>query len=136
MHNSLKIISKLGLLLISFCSLGQENLVLNGDFEEYWECPDDATQIERCKYVYNPCSLLTSTSDYFNACYTSGSGGAPVGIPITNQGHQFAKSGDGMTGFLCVDATNYQYREYIQLSFSEPMQCGKKIFNRRILQLE
>lgn len=126
MHNSLKIISKLGLLLISFCSLGQENLVLNGDFEEYWQCPDDATQIERCKYVYNPCSLLTSTSDYFNACYTSGSGGAPVGVPETFNSFQYAKSGNGFVGFGCFDAPNFQYREYVELSLSTPTECGKK----------
>jgi gliding motility-associated-like protein len=117
------------ILLFFLCPLhihGQQNLILNGDFEEYWECPDDATQIERCKYVYNPCASVPSTSDYFNACYVPGSSGTPVGIPFTNQGYQFTKSGNGMAGFLCLDATNYQYREYIQLSLSEPTKCGKK----------
>lgn len=31
-----------------------------------------------------------------------------------------------MVGYLCLDASNFQYREYIQLSFSKPMECGKK----------
>jgi len=32
-------------LFLSDYSFGQQNLILNGDFEEYWECPDDLTQI-------------------------------------------------------------------------------------------
>lgn len=126
MHDSLKISYTLVLLLASFWSLGQENLILNGDFEEYWQCPDDATQIERCKYVYNPCASVPSTSDYFNACYVSGSGGAPVGVPNTSGGYQNSRSGKGMVGYVCMDSPGFQYREYIQLSFSEPLECGKK----------
>lgn len=110
----------------SFQVFGQQNLILNGDFEEYWQCPDDATQIERCKYVYNPCSLLISTSDYFNACYLPGSGGAPVGVPETFNSFQYAKSGNGFVGFGCFDAPNFQYREYVQLSLSTPTECGEK----------
>lgn len=113
--------------LFSFHAFGQQNLILNGDFEEYWQCPDDATQIERCKYVYNPCSLLVSTSDYFNACYTTGMG-APVGVPITSFGYQNTYTGNGMVGFGSEynSSNHYQYREYIQLSFSEELKCGKK----------
>lgn len=112
--------------LISFQVFGQQNLILNGDFEEYWQCPDDATQIERCKYVYNPCASAPSTSDYFNACYVPGSGGSPVGVPNTSGGYQNSRSGNGMAGYVCADGPNFQYREYIQLSLSEPMECGKK----------
>lgn len=105
---------------------GQQNLILNGDFEEYWQCPDDATQIERCKYVYNPCLSAPSTSDYFNSCYVPGSGGAPVGVPNTSNGYQNSKNGSGFVGLVCIDATNFHYREYIQLSLSKTMECGKK----------
>jgi gliding motility-associated-like protein len=113
-------------LLFTACGFGQQNLILNGDFEEYWECPNDATQIERCKHVYNPCLYVPSTSDYFNACYIPGSGGAPVGVPNTFDGYQNSKNGNGMVGLGFVDATEYQYREYIQLSFYKSMECGKK----------
>ncbi|WP_294673228.1 gliding motility-associated C-terminal domain-containing protein [uncultured Fluviicola sp.] len=108
--------------------MGQQNLILNGDFEEYWQCPDDATQIERCKYVYNPCESALSTSDYFNACYVSGSGGAVVGVPNTPFGYQEAYSGNGMVGFGSEynSSNQFEYDEYIQLSFSEKLECGKK----------
>lgn len=112
-------------LLFPVFSFGQQNLILNGDFEEYWECPDDATQIERCKYAYNPCASVPSTSDYFNACYTTGTG-APVGVPNTFNGYQNSKSGNGMVGLGCVDEVNFQYREYVQISFSKPLECGRK----------
>jgi gliding motility-associated-like protein len=112
-------------LLFVLPSFGQQNLILNGDFEEYWQCPDDATQIERCKYVYNPCATAPSTSDYYNVCYTPNFG-APVGVPINMSGFQYTKNGNGMTGFACSDEPDYHYREYIQVSFSETMKCGVK----------
>jgi gliding motility-associated-like protein len=114
--------------LFAFQTLGQQNLILNGDFEEYWECPDDATQIERCKYVYNPCENV-STSDYFNACYTPSANSTPVGIPnnFNPGGYQYPLSGNGMLGFLSVDGNmEFNYREYIQLSLVESLICGKK----------
>lgn len=113
------------LFLFTFQALGQENLILNGGFEEYWQCPDDATQIERCKYVYNPCAPAPSTSDYFNACFTTGMG-APVGVPNTSNGYQNSRNGEGMVGYVCADAPSFHYREYIQLSLSKPLECGKK----------
>lgn len=113
--------------------LGQQNLILNGDFEEYWECPDDATQIERCKNVYNPLPFddllpFSSTSDYYNACYSSGSSGSAVGVPNTMGGYQFPFFGNGMLGFGSFDNFNidHHHREYVQLSFSNTLVCGKK----------
>jgi len=114
-------------LFFTFQILGQQNLVLNGDFEEYWQCPDDATQIERCKYVYNPCETA-STSDYFNACYTPSANSTPVGIPFNFHpgGYQNAFSGNGMLGFVCADGNmEVHAREYVQLSLAEPLICGK-----------
>lgn len=109
----------------AFCFFGQQNLILNGDFEEYWQCPDDATQIERCKYVYNPCASAPSTSDYYNVCYVPNFG-ASVGIPSNMNGFQYSKHGNGMVGLFCSDQPGYHYREYIQLSFSEKMNCGDR----------
>ncbi len=109
-------------LLFSVRSFGQQNLILNGDFEEYWECPDDEAQIERCKYVFNPLSLSVSTSDYFNTCAT----GSNVVVPETFDGHQMPFSGNGMIGFLGMDnyPTYFSHREYIELSLTNQLICG------------
>ncbi|WP_343636170.1 gliding motility-associated C-terminal domain-containing protein [Fluviicola sp.] len=109
--------------LFTFHTLGQGNLILNGDFEKYWECPDNASQIERCKYVYNPCALNVSTSDYFNACFTTAS---TVGVPNTFLGYQSPRSGNGMVGYFCIDGPYSRYREYIQLSFCKPLEYAHK----------
>lgn len=81
-------------LLAYNCSFGPQNLILNGDFEEYWEFPDDETQIERCKHVYNPlyypAPSWSSTSDYFNECSNS-----IVNVPNFAFSFQQARSGSG-----------------------------------------
>ena len=101
----------------------QENLILNGDFEEYWECPDYAEQIERCKYVYNPLpygnlSGFNSSSDYMNSC------SAFANVPNTFNGYQHAFHGNGFIGIFNMDNPNFHYREYVQLEFSEELECG------------
>lgn len=113
-------------LLFSIRSFGQQNLILNGDFEEYWECPDDATQIERCKYVFNPLSLSVSTSDYFNSCANVNT----VSAPQTFEGYQLPFSGNGMIGFAPLNnyIDDYNYREYIELSLSEQLLCGNTYY--------
>lgn len=113
-------------LLFSFRSFGQQNLILNGDFEEYWECPDALTQLEKCKYVYNPCyhswtppspPVWSSTSDYFNSCATNSS---QVNVPNALFGYQNAYNGNGYIGMSNCDEFG-NYKEYVQLSFSESL---------------
>lgn len=100
--------------LLAFNTIGQENLILNGDFEEYWTCPDGMTQVEKCKFVYNPCETTPSTSDYYNNC------------DFMPYWEQFPRSGDGMVGFGAIDGiNNFHYREYVQLEFSETIGCAK-----------
>lgn len=101
--------------LLVFNSFGQENLILNPSFEEYWTCPDDWEQIERCKYVYNPCEAAPSSSDYFNNC------------DFMSYWEQFPRSGDGMVGFgaLYNEINHYYNKEYVQLQFSETIGCSK-----------
>lgn len=110
-------------LFLGSYSYGQENLILNGDFEEYWECPDALTQIERCKYVYNPClppnwqaPQWSTTSDYFNRCSSQ----FDCSVPNNTFGYQQPRSGNGYVG-LTHSQSFGDYKEYIQLSFSEPL---------------
>ena len=120
-------------MFFSVFSLGQSNLILNGNFEEYWICPDDATQIERCKNVFNPLPfndlmLFSSTSDYYNACSVPSSTTSSVDIPYTMNGFQLPRSGSGMLGFLSIENTysSDSHREYVQLTFEKKLVCGNK----------
>lgn len=105
--------------LLAFNTTGQENLILNGDFEEYWTCPDNLSQIERCKNVYNPITnnppFFVSTPDYFNSCDLSSNN---VSIPTNALGFQEAESGSGYLGFFMYKTLNSYYHEYIQLELS------------------
>jgi gliding motility-associated-like protein len=104
-------------------SLSQENLILNGDFEEYWDCPENYSEIEQCKHVYNPIvssqPLLSSTSDYFNECVVSN-----VGVPLNAFGYQQSRSGSGYVGLITYKKTTSDYNEYIQLEFSQTLSQG------------
>jgi gliding motility-associated-like protein len=113
-------------LLLAFNSTAQENLVINGDFEEYWACPDNVTQIERCKNVYNPLfyppPAWSSTSDFFHAC-----AGFPslAGSPYNEQGFQLPQSGNGYLGLSMSKSEFNYYNEYIQLEFSTVLEAGE-----------
>lgn len=87
-------------LLISFswAALAQENLVVNGDFEEYSDCPQTVTypaqvvkEIEKCVGWRTP---TYGTADYFNACTSN----QLVSVPLNTCGEQTPFSGTGYLG--------------------------------------
>lgn len=74
----------------------QTNLVYNGDFEQYSECPTNLStpgdlQIEKCLGWTAP---TYGTSDYFNECAS-----LYVGIPNNFFGNQNSQSGIAYAGF-------------------------------------
>ncbi|HMG15004.1 MAG TPA: hypothetical protein VK590_06135, partial [Saprospiraceae bacterium] len=94
------------LLTCSICN-GQ-NLVPNGDFEEYYHCPSNDGQIDSAKYWINP--SIIGTPDYFNPC-TTGNANAPN----TWIGFQQARSGVAFAGIFLFILPNANYREYIEV---------------------
>lgn len=112
--------------LLASNALGQQNLILNGDFEEYWECPTNLTEIEKCKYVYNPLNYpppaWSSTSDYFNSC----SSNSLISTPNNTFGFQDPRSGYGYVGFGNSKTATAYYNEYIQLELSEKLKKSIK----------
>lgn len=105
---------------------GQGNLVPNGDFEDYTQCPETSNQITLatpwindvggCE-LYNSCSppLFFPPDLYI----------ANVGVPENLGGEQFAHSGDGYAGiFTYGGATETNGREYLQVPLIEPLQSG------------
>lgn len=102
--------------LLSFFSKGQ-NLVLNGNFELYTQCPYMYTNIDDALYVHQPSD---GSSDYLNSC------GGPTSwmyIPDNIFGSQYAQCGEGY-GQIITYQDNGEYREYIEFELSQPLTPG------------
>jgi OmpA-OmpF porin, OOP family len=114
----------------------QQNLVPNGDFEQYTGCPWGADGIDR--YVlhwFTPWSLVKEdsmgSSDYFHEC------GHENFSPSSNVGGvQLPRSGEAYAG-ICIgqhyyrkdwDGKEYidEYREYLEVELSKFLQQGQK----------
>ncbi len=102
-------------------SLAQQNLVPNGSFEEYWECPTSYStpgdpQFEKCKYWFMP---TQGTSDYMNTCANPS---YIIGIPLNASGYQYSFDGNGYAGLFALHISIISpdnYREYIQTKLIE-----------------
>jgi gliding motility-associated-like protein len=114
-------------------SFSQQNLVYNGDFEEYSSCPDNASSPFEIPYQIEKCVGWTAptygTSDYFNACSVF-----PVSVSDNFGGNQLPYSGNGYLGGYFTSYTGgsgtdsysgIMWWEYIQGSLVEPLQNGK-----------
>jgi hypothetical protein len=101
------------------------NLVLNPSFENASACPTGfiGSASAGGLLITNWRFPTTGTSDFFNACQTTG--GNTIHIP-TNQcfGTQEPRTGRGFAGLFAMSTGNY--REYIQGELSAPMVPGKK----------
>lgn len=107
-----------------------QNMVPNGGFEEFNNCPTNWAGI-----VYSPSynafpnvkawisPLEMTTPDYFNACASVAS---KVNIPNTFLGPHDAHSGDGCAGIIAYNNSqqNGEYREYIEAKLDAPLIAG------------
>lgn len=107
----------------------QQNLVYNGDFEEYDSCPTNPSfpgdlQVEHCTGWTAPRKL--GTSDYFNVCNNPINGGL-AGVPNNIVSYQYPRSGDGYCGFFAwsLNPDGTSYREYLQTNISGKLEAGK-----------
>jgi hypothetical protein len=97
--------------LYSDFALTQENLVPNGSFEEYIQCPNSTGQINMLTFWTSP---NTASPDFFNTCAQQGN---VIDVPNNIFAYQNPKSGDGYAGIILYDGTNnsIEYREYLQV---------------------
>ncbi len=102
-----------------------QNLVPNGDLEQYTQCPDYVSQIDRAIGWSRP---TNGTSDYLNACL-----GVPfsLSVPDNEFGDEPAHSGDGYAGFYCfystvaiTTATDNDH-EYVTHALADPLVPGE-----------
>lgn len=92
-----------------------QNLVPNGSFEEYSECPNALGQIDFCN---NWISSL-GTCDYYNSCKTGDATGASV--PTNFSGSQYAKDFSAYAGLVTFDVTSSNYREILSCQLNEDL---------------
>lgn len=102
------------------------NLVPNGSFEDYWQCPSVETEFDiYVKYWYNPTS---NSPNYLHPCAGSELGTVP-GVPWNYTGYQFARTGDAYAGLIAFadyfDTFNLltqNLREYIGSPLTVPLE--------------
>lgn len=108
-------------------SVRGQNLVPNGDFEQYNECPQNvggfmySPQYDSFPTVKNWVSLTPGTPDYYNRCADSAT---MVSIPWNMAGYQMAHSGKaygGLVGFGLFSTTPEYYREMVATKLSARM---------------
>ncbi len=108
------------LLLMACCGIGKahaQNLVPNGSFEEYTQCP---VSFGWAEYAVGWQQLYTRSADYFNACNTNG----VAGIPSNEFGYQHAADGQAYVGMGTYLDGDPLYREFLGVELVEPLQPG------------
>jgi len=134
------------LLLFSFGSILSyaQNLIPNGSFEEYSQCPEQREtgsngQFTRCSDWFYVTSPSIGTPDYYHRCnnYIGGSNQGLVGIPNHTLGYQEPFDGDGMVGFVPISifaqSQNYEGMESITCELiSELSACTEYKFRCQV----
>ncbi len=104
-------------LVITLSLKAQENLVPNGSFEEYYNCPGGG--IMESKHWYSP---TIGSPDLFHVCANSSN--PQWGVPQNTRGYQVPKTGGAYAGFFV--RANDDGREYLQVELNKPLEGGKK----------
>ena len=100
-----------------FCAQEVENLIHNGGFEDFVECPVKMSNLNKDTKYWNAPTL--GTTDYFNVCSKT-----KLGIPMNFKGKQETLEGDGYIGLYLFAPKDY--REYIQVPLMESLQKGHR----------
>lgn len=102
-----------------------QNLISNGNFEEYYECINDYGEIGIAKGWFQQ----VGSSDYFNRCCMKTNF---VGVPLNFKGYQEPLDGSAYAGLFLFyfdkryEANGFYNREYLQTMFTSPLQVGKR----------
>lgn len=107
-------------------SLIGQNLINNGSFEEFNNCPDDYSQQYYMPYVKCWDSPNAGTPDYFNECSDK------CGVPLNWIGNASAYNGNAYMGIIAcmqqIDRKQIAYREYIRIKLNDTLEAGKKYY--------
>lgn len=103
------------ILLFTYVVGKSQNLVLNGDFEQYSGCPNNVSLIDSALFWFSP--QVPPHSDYHNKCNTTNF----VGVPNNGKGYQPAHSGVGYAGLILRSTPGTDTREYIEVPLTAPL---------------
>ncbi|MEP7170822.1 MAG: T9SS type A sorting domain-containing protein [Bacteroidota bacterium] len=106
----------IGLFSLITAAKGQ-NLVSNGDLEQYSGCPDNYSELDSAVSWINP--TLNASPDYYNACSATN-----VNVPNAAPGYQQAFNGVAYAGCYLWLAGNFNYRENIEAPLISPLIAG------------
>ncbi|MCB0815378.1 MAG: hypothetical protein KDB87_19715, partial [Flavobacteriales bacterium] len=119
----LKVIAVLVMLSgVDMATCGAQNLVLNGSFEDYTNCP---TSFGQWASVVGWTSPFTQSADYYNACAS----GVVCSVPLNTAGYQYPAQGDGYMGIITYDfGFGGFYREVLATELVQPLQPGVPVY--------
>ncbi|MEO8589912.1 MAG: hypothetical protein ABI432_11115 [Flavobacteriales bacterium] len=112
-------------LSIAVAVASAQNLIPNGDLEDYAPCPTSNSQIDRAAPWFN--AFVSTpwgpgpTPDYFNECTSL----AGIDVPVNNYGVQIAHSGSAYAGFMVYLQYSPDFREYMEVQWTQPLIAGK-----------
>jgi len=89
-----------------------QNLVPNGGFEQFSNCPNGYSQLDFAVPWTNPHNISYGSPDYYHQCASASS---TVNVPNTGIGFQAAHSGGGFSGIYAISSVVREYME-VQLS--------------------
>ncbi len=112
------------ILLLLTCGIccGQTNLVPNGSFETYTNCPTNYSQLPVPPWY----SGTAGTPDYYNSC--AGSGNGTIGVPQNSFGYQNASTGNAYVGiytFAVWGTDTIEAKEYLQIQLTDTLIAQK-----------
>lgn len=105
------------LVLLPLFTLGQQNLVPNGSFEEMEFCPEGG-QWSATHWT----SPNGYTPDHFHSCASTSS----ASVPSNTRGYQAPVDGEGYMGLWSFSLYHPEARDYIQTELIEPMTIGER----------
>jgi hypothetical protein len=117
--------------LISFGICSGQNLIPNGDFEQFYHCPNFVDQIDSAKYWWQ---ATNGTADYYNQCDNG-----IANVPFSKGGYQLAHSGVAYAGIITWynKANPWQncYRDYIEVELNSPLVANECYHFRMFINL-
>ena len=98
-----------------------QNLVPNGSFEEFQECP---TTTYADLFGVSHWRSSKFSCDYFNAC----SSNCSLAVPCNIFGYQEARDGQAYIGLVTYTAISPSSREYFRAELESPLEIGEEYF--------
>lgn len=113
----MKRVAAISVALTSVLLSAGQNLVPNGSFEEFTQCPEF---VGFAQYATGWLNLHTNSADYFNRCQAN----IVAGVPFNTLGYQEPADGNAYIGLATTFPGLDWYREVVGIALTEPLQAG------------